>query len=109
MRSQLKDYKKYKLKFNPYLDQLYNSNKDLIIYKVKDGYDIYTDFSKKIVLNNNNINKFFNYFNNKKYKRETDLSEGLFVSSNPERPCTIQKAQEVFFQTAKESDRANDF
>ena len=59
----MKDYKKYKLKFNPYLDQLYNSNKDLIIYKVKDGYDIYTDFSKKIVLNNNNINKFFNYFN----------------------------------------------
>lgn len=74
----MKDYKKYKLKFNPYLDQLYNSNKDLIIYKVKDGYDIYTDFSKKIVLNNNNINKFFNYFNNKKYKRETDLFIGFF-------------------------------
>jgi len=74
----LKDYKKYKLKFNPYLDQLYNSNKDLIIYKVKDGYDIYTDFSKKIVLNNNNINKFFNSFNNKKYKKETDLYLGFF-------------------------------
>ncbi|WP_256997869.1 chorismate-binding protein [Candidatus Pelagibacter communis] len=74
----MKDYKKYKLKFNPYLDKLYNSNKSLIIYKVSNGYNIYTDFSKKVILNNNNINSFFNFFNNKKYKKETDILVGFF-------------------------------
>ena len=66
------------LKFNPYLEKLYNSDKDLIIYKVKDGYNLYTDFSKKIILTNKNINKFFNLFSNKKYKKETDLLIGFF-------------------------------
>ena len=74
----MRDYKKYKLKFNPYLDKLYNSNKSLIIYKVSNGYNIYTDFSKKVILNNNNINSFFNFFNNKKYKKETDVLIGFF-------------------------------
>ena len=74
----MRDYKKYKLKFNPYLDKLYNSNKSLIIYKVSNGYNIYTDFSKKLILNNNNINSFFNFFNNKKYKKETDIFIGFF-------------------------------
>ena len=44
---------------NLYLEKLYNSNKPLIIYKVKNGYDLFTDFSKKIKLNNNNLNSFF--------------------------------------------------
>ena len=74
----MRDYKKYKLKFNPYLDKLYNSNKSLIIYKVSNGYNIYTDFSKKVILNNNNINSFFNFFKNKKYKKETDILIGFF-------------------------------
>ena len=43
---------------NIYLEKLYNSKKPFIIYKVKDGYDLFTDFSKKIFLNNNNINNF---------------------------------------------------
>ena len=50
----------------------------MIIYKVKDGYNIYTDFSKKIVLTNKNINNFFNLFSNKKYNKETDLYIGFF-------------------------------
>jgi len=62
----LKDYKKHKFKFNSFLEKLYQSDKSLIIFKVKDGYNIYTDFSKKIILNNNNINKFLNKFNKKK-------------------------------------------
>ncbi len=66
------------LKFNPYLEKLYNSDKDLIIYKVKDGYNLYTDFSKKIILTNKNVNKFFNLFSNKQYKKETDLLIGFF-------------------------------
>ena len=74
----MRDYKKYKLKFNPYLDKLYNSNKSLIIYKVSNGYNIYTDFSKKIILNNKNINNFLNSFNKKRPCKETDLYIGFF-------------------------------
>jgi len=47
------------VKKNLYLEKLYNSNKPLIIYKTKNGYDLFTDFSKKIKLNNNNLNSFF--------------------------------------------------
>ena len=65
----MKDYKPHNLKFNPYLDKLYNSDKALIIYKVKDGYNLYTDFSRKIILTNKNINRFFHLFKNKKSKR----------------------------------------
>ena len=74
----MKDYKPHNLKFNPYLDKLYNSDKPLIIYKVKEGYNLYTDFSKKIVLTNKNINRFFYLFKNKKFKKETDLLVGFF-------------------------------
>ena len=74
----MKEYKKQTLKFNPYLEKLYQSDKAMIIYKVKDGYNIYTDFSKKIILTNRNINNFFNLFNYKKYRRETDLLVGFF-------------------------------
>ena len=74
----MKDYKKHKFKFNSYLEKLYQSDKPLIIYKVDDGYNIYTDFSKKIILNKNNIQNFFKSIENKKYKRETDLYLGFF-------------------------------
>jgi len=74
----LKDYKKHKFKFNPYLERLYQSDEPLIIYKVDEGYNIYTHFSKKIVLKNNNINKFFKIFDKKKYKKETDMMIGFF-------------------------------
>ena len=74
----MKDYKPHNLKFNPYLDKLYNSDKALIIYKVKDGYNLYTDFSRKIILTNKNINRFFHLFKNKKFKKETDLLIGFF-------------------------------
>ena len=74
----MKEFKPYKLKFSPYLEKLYNSDKPLIIYKVNDGYNLYTDFSKKIILTNNNINNFFNLFSKKKLKKETDLYIGFF-------------------------------
>ena len=72
------DHKKRKLKFNPYLEKLYQSDKALIIYKVDGGYNIYTDFSKKIILTNANINNFLNSFSKKKFKKETDLYLGFF-------------------------------
>jgi len=72
------DFNTHKLKFSPYLEKLYNSDQPLIIYKVNGGYNLYTDFSKKITLTNNNINNFFNLFAKKKYKKETDLYIGFF-------------------------------
>jgi|TARA_A200000113_G_scaffold94945_1_gene84935 para-aminobenzoate synthetase component 1 len=74
----LKELNQHKLKFNKYLEKLYQSNKPLIIYKVDGGYNIYTDFSKKIALNENNIAKFLDSFSSKKYKKETDLYVGFF-------------------------------
>ena len=43
------------MKKNNYLEKLYNSKKPFIAYKVDGGYDLYTDFSKKFFLNNNEI------------------------------------------------------
>lgn len=44
---------------NKYLNKLFKSKKPLIIYKVKNGYDLFTDFSHKIQLDNKNIDNFF--------------------------------------------------
>ena len=43
-----------------YLERLFDSDKSLIIYRVKGGFDIYTDFSKKINITKNNAKNFFN-------------------------------------------------
>jgi len=74
----LKEHNQHKFKFNPYLEKLYQSDKPLIIYKVEDGYNLYTDFSEKIILSKKNINNFFNSFKSKKYRKETDLLIGFF-------------------------------
>ena len=42
------------------------------------GYNIYTDFSKKIILHNKNIINFLNSFKKLNYKKETDLYIGFF-------------------------------
>ena len=74
----MKELSQHKFKFNPFLEDLYQSDKPLIIYKVEDGYNIYTDFSKKIILTKKNIHKFLNSLEKKKYKKETDLYLGFF-------------------------------
>ena len=74
----MKEHKQHKLKFNSFLEKIYQSDKPLIIYKVNNGYNIFTDFSKKIILNKNNLDNFFNNFKNKLYKKETDLLIGFF-------------------------------
>ena len=76
MKKQLKELNRHK--FNPYLEDLYQSDKPMIIYKVSGGYNIYTDFSKKINLTNKNINNFLNNFNKSKKKSETDMFIGFF-------------------------------
>ena len=59
------------------LAEIHHSGKPYIIYKSKKGFNLFTNFSKKIVLNNNNIKKFLE----KKYKnkrKKTDLYIGFF-------------------------------
>ena len=60
------------------LQDISKSKKSYIIYKSTKGFDLYTDFSKKIVLNKKNI---FNFLNEKipiKGFKETDLFIGFF-------------------------------
>ena len=62
-----------------YLEDLNKSDKPFIIYKSDNGFDLYNNFSKKIILTNKNIEKFIN--NNTKLKsknKETDLFIGFF-------------------------------
>ena len=59
------------------LADIHYSGKPYIIYKSKKGFDLYTNFSRKIILNNKNVGSFLN----KKYKskkKETDLFIGFF-------------------------------
>ena len=62
-----------------YLDRINNSNKPFVIYKKNKGFDLYTDFSKKIILNNRNIKEFLDIkFKLKKNYKNTDLFVGFF-------------------------------
>ena len=62
-----------------YLKNISDSKKPFIIYKSLNGFDLYTDFSKKIILSNKNIKKFINKINKKKSKiTNTDLFIGFF-------------------------------
>ena len=63
-----------------HLKEIAKSNKSFIIYKSDKGFDLYTDFSKKIILTNNNIKNFINKARQfKSKKKETDLFIGFFV------------------------------
>jgi para-aminobenzoate synthetase component I len=62
-----------------YLNELAGSKKPFIIYKSNKGFDLYTDFSKKIILTNHNIKNFINKATQFKFKKkETDLFVGFF-------------------------------
>ena len=58
------------------LAELHHSGKPYIIYKSQKGFNLYTNFSKKIILNNKNVKGFLS----KKYKgksKNTDLFIGF--------------------------------
>ena len=59
------------------LAKIHHSAKPYIIYKSQNGFDLYTDFSKKIILNNNNVKSFLNSKRKNKSKN-TDLFIGFF-------------------------------
>jgi para-aminobenzoate synthetase component 1 len=62
-----------------HLKELARSKKPFIIYKSDKGFNLYTNFSKKIVLTNRNIKNFINNISkNKLKKKNTDLFIGFF-------------------------------
>ena len=59
------------------LAELHNSKRPYIIYKSEKGFDLYTNFSKKFILNNKNVSSFLS----RRYKnksKNTDLFIGFF-------------------------------
>jgi len=62
-----------------YLNNINNSKKPFIIYKSIKGFDLFTDFSKKVILNSKNISKFLNQkYKTKRNYKSTDLLIGFF-------------------------------
>ena len=59
------------------LADIHHSGKSYIIYKSEKGFDLYTNFSRKIILNNKNIKSFLTKKNKNKSKG-TDLFIGFF-------------------------------
>ena len=62
-----------------HLKEIAKSNKSFIIYKSDKGFDLYTDFSKKIILTNGNIKNFIKKATQFKFKKkDTDIFIGFF-------------------------------
>ena len=62
-----------------HLKEITESKKPFIIYKSDEGFDLFTNFSKKIILTNKNIQNFINNVSKNKPKRkDTDLFIGFF-------------------------------
>ena len=60
------------------LTDLHNSAKPYVIYKSNKGFDLYTNFSKKIILSKKNIFTFLNKKHISKKLKNTDLLIGFF-------------------------------
>ena len=74
----MQDFKQPKQLINKnYLNKINSSKKAFIVYKTDKGFDLYTDFSKKIILNDKNIIKFLRT-KNKSRSKNTDLFIGFF-------------------------------
>ena len=67
------------MKTDNILKEINTSGKPYVIYKTSKGFDLFTNFSKKIVLSKNNIVNFLKKNNsNKKKIKKTDLHIGFF-------------------------------
>ena len=66
------------MKTNNILKEINASGKPYVIYKNLRGFDLFTNFSKKIILNKENISPFLNKKNNRRKYKSTDLFIGFF-------------------------------
>ena len=60
------------------LKEIHKSGKSYAIYKSTNGFDLYTDFSKKIILNKKNVYSFLDKKRISNNQKETDLFVGFF-------------------------------
>ena len=63
---------------NNNLKEIDASGKPYVIYKTSKGFDLFTNFSKRIILNKKNISHFLIKKNDKKKSKSTDLFIGFF-------------------------------
>ena len=63
-----------------YLNRLFESDKPLIIYKMNKGFDVYTDFSDKVVIHKSNLKNFIKKttFTRKQYNKFFNGYIGFF-------------------------------
>ena len=98
------------------LSDIHNSGKSYIIYKSKKGFDLYTNFSKKIILNNNNIGGFLN----KKHKSipgNINLYIGFFgyeilnnlIGIKIPKQKSIKFPKGIFYKPEKKISLSNNF
>ena len=64
------------------LTDIDNSGNPYIIYKSNKGFDLYTNFSKKIILNKRNIHRFLN-------KKKINIKKDSFRKSELLKPTKI--------------------
>ena len=63
-----------------YLNRLFESDKPLIIYKATTGFDVYTDFSDKVIIQKSNLKNFIKKttLSKKKYNKFFNGYIGFF-------------------------------
>ena len=97
------------------LSDIHNSGKSYIIYKSKKGFDLYTNFSKKIILNNSNISKFLSKKHNN-ISGNTDLYIGFFgyeilnnlINVKIPKQKNIKFPKGIFYKPEKKISLSND-
>ncbi len=98
------------------LIKIHQSGKPYIIYKSQKGFDLYTDFSKKIILNNKNIKSFL-IKKNKKKSKSTDLFIGFFgyellnnlIGIKVPRQKNLNFPKGIFYKPEKKIKLSNNF
>ena len=98
------------------LSEIHQSGAPYIIYKSQKGFDLYTDFSKKIILNNKNIKSFLSKKNKKKLKN-TDLFSGFFgyellnnlINIKVPKQKSLNFPRGIFYKPEKKIKLSNNF
>ena len=98
------------------LSEIHQSGAPYIIYKSQKGFDLYTDFSKKIILNNKNIKSFLSKKNKKKLKN-TDLFIGFFgyellnnlINIKVPKQKNLNFPKGIFYKPEKKIKLSNNF
>ena len=98
------------------LSEIHQSGAPYIIYKSQKGFDLYTDFSKKIILNNKNIKSFL-IKKNKKRLKNTDLFIGFFgyellnnlINIKVPKQKNLNFPRGIFYKPEKKIKLSNNF